>query len=303
MIQDLKPSAIVTGSTGFIGSHLVDILIDQKWNVIGIDKKFDVPWLNSNCCYKDIDLSLSSSIPILKQIIQTHKIDYVFHLAAIPNIVQTFDEPIIGHNNNLTSTINIIESILNTDVKKIIFSSTSALYKDSNLPIDENNDIDLLTPYGLQKFACENYLKILFQNTSTQVVCLRYFNVFGERMKNTGAYCSVLSTFLKQYREGSDLTITNDGKQTRDFIYVKDVAFANMKVSVSSLDSQFNIFNIGSGVSLTVNELAEFFKKNKVKYIGNRLEIKHSISNPAKIINIGWSPTVTVKDWVLNNIS
>jgi nucleoside-diphosphate-sugar epimerase len=293
-----KYNFLVTGGAGFIGSNMVDYLINQGHEVFVIDNlstgKFEN--LNQKINFTELDLSDIRNINVLKSIVK--KVDYVIHMAAIPNVQQSIDDPLLTNKHNFQSTINLIESCRNTKVKKIIFSSTSAIYGNSDIiPNNENVKPNPLSPYALQKLIGEQYLKLYSELYGLKSVCLRYFNVFGERMTNEGAYKSVISIFSEQKENNLPLTITNDGNQKRDFIYVGDVVVANYLSCIKDTNN-FNIYNVGYGDNISVNEIANYFNQPKT-YIGNRVEPFETLCDNTKIKNnLTWEPTISVKEWL-----
>jgi len=295
-------SCLVTGAAGFIGSNMLDFLSNKGQKVFGVDNFSTGKVENlSNSKYSGfstLDISEDISIEMMRSIILDNKIEIVYHFAALPNVLQSIEQTDLTHKHTLTSTLNLLEAIKNTTVKKIIFSSTSAIYGNcKTYPTDESSEVDCLTPYALQKLMCEQYIKMYTDLYNISAVCLRNFNVYGERMTNEGAYKSVISIFKQQKKEGIPLTITNDGEQRRDFIYVGDVVHANYLCSVKDT-GKFNIFNIGYGENYSVNEIANCFGSDKI-YIGNRIESKISLCNNKKACDfLNWKPEVNVLDWI-----
>jgi UDP-glucose 4-epimerase len=293
---------LVTGGAGFIGSNMVDFLIEKGHGVYVIDnlstgKKEN---LNGECSLFYFDLSERNNIGKVKDYIVKWEIDYVIHMAAVPNVQQSIDSPIETNESNFQSTLNLLEMIRGTGVKKIVFSSTSAIYGDcERIPISEEEGINPMSPYGLQKYLSEEYIKLYSKIYGVNGVCLRYFNVFGERMTNEGAYKSVISVFREQKENNTPLTITNDGNQRRDFIYVGDVVMANY-LSCMTETGGFDIFNIGFGENISVNEIADYFDHPR-EFIGKRVEPFQTLCSSEKAkMKLGWLPTVTVKSWLEN---
>ena len=193
-----KQTFLVLGGAGFIGSNMVDYLIEEGHTVYVIDNLSTgkIENINPRCNFLEKDLSKKSKIKKLKLLIEDWKIDYVIHMTAVPNVQQSIDSPIETNKNNFQTTLNILEAIRDTNVKKIIFSSTSAIYGNCDtIPTDESSDVNPMSPYALQKLMGEEYIKLYSKLYSIKGVCLRYFNVFGNRMTNEGAYKSVISLF------------------------------------------------------------------------------------------------------------
>jgi len=290
---------LVTGGAGFIGSNMVDFLINHNHDVIVVDnlttgKKDN---LNPKSEFYNIDLYKENINDLLVNV------DYVIHMAAIPNVQQSIDQPLFTTEHNLSATIRLLNSIRKfPNIKKLVFSSTSAIYGNPiKFPVDESLPSNPLSPYGLQKLCSEQYIKMFTELYGINAVCLRYFNVFGNRMTSEGAYKSVISVFMGQYNEGTPLTITNDGNQRRDFINVNDVVMANYLSCINDTGS-FDIFNVGYGENISVNEIANYFN-SETTYIGNRIEPKETLCDNTKIKNkLGWSPSISVGDWLTNKL-
>lgn len=295
----VKYKFLVTGGAGFIGSNMTDYLIGLGHDVTIIDNLSTgkLSNINPKAKFYNIDLSAEPIKSLLEDI------DYVIHMAAIPNVQQSIDNPIYTNKNNFDSTLNLINSCRSTKVKKIIFSSTCAIYGDTNVfPTNEMVTVNPMSPYSLQKLISEQYLKLYSDLYGIKSVCLRYFNVFGERMSNEGAYKSVISVFLEQKNNHIPLTITNNGNQKRDFINVIDVVSANYLSCI--LDTgNFNIYNVGYGKNISVNEIASYFK-SPTTYIGKRIEPFQSLCDNNKIKQeLGWEPTISVEKWLKTKLN
>lgn len=293
---------LVTGGSGFIGSNMIDLLLDNNHEVISIDNYSTGFRSNNNQGAKnyEFDLGQRNYTDLLKSLVSD--VDYVIHMAASPNVQQSIDQPILTHKNNFDSTLNLLEACRGTEVKKIIFSSTSAVYGEAKkIPVCESEPENPMSPYGLQKLLSEKYIKLYSELYDMKGVVFRYFNVFGKRMTNKGAYKSVISVFREQYENNLPLTITNDGNQRRDFINVLDVVQANY-LACTKETGNFNIFNIGSGKNISVNEISSYFPCEKT-YIGKRIEPFETLCDSTKAKNIlGWSPSITVENWLKENI-
>ena len=303
MERNNKFKFIVCGGAGFIGSNMVDFLVSEGHSVIVIDNLSTGTNsnLNRNTIFYNIDISNKNNISKIKHLCEHY--DFLIHMAATPNVQGSIDFPIESNDNNFQTTLNILESIKGTNIKKIIFSSTSAVYGNTEkYPTDEDSDLNILSPYGLQKLMSEKYIELYSKIFGVKGVCLRYFNVFGNRMTNHGAYKSVISVFKEQHSLGLPLTITNDGNQRRDFIHVDDVIMANYLSCINDT-SNFEIFNVGSGSNISVNEIASYFS-HPTTNIGNRIEPFITLCNNSKIKkSLGWEPKITVKDWLKKEIN
>ena len=282
---------IVTGGAGFIGSNLVDELIKQEIEVTVLDDLSTGKEENINPKAKFIKCDISKDRPLFEDI------DVVFHLAATPQVQYSIENP--TDNNNLHSLINMLDISKKVGVKKFIFSSSSAVYGNpKHTPIDENHPLNPLSPYALHKLIGEQYCKLYSDIYDLDTVCLRYFNAYGDRMSNKGAYRSVISIFKEQYDNKQLLNIVNDGKQKRDFVHVNDIIQANILAANHSKNLNGDIFNVGTGQAYTVNEIADMFGGGK-EYGEIRIEPKNSIAENAKIkLDLGWEPKGDLKKWL-----
>ena len=283
---------IVTGGGGFIGSHLVDELIKQKIEVHVIDKS--PTNINPKAHYHPFDISVK--LDIYKQLFKD--IDVVFHLAAETSVQESIENPYLHHNTNIKGTLNMLEISKKANVKKFIFSSSSAIYGEPQYtPIDENHPLNPLSPYALSKMVGEQYCKLYNELYGLNTVCLRYFNAYGDRMPSVGAYRSVISVFDEQYNKNLPLNIVNDGNQKRDFIHVKDIVQANI---LTALKSTNNTFNVGTGQAYTVNEIADMYGGKK-QYGEKRIEPNCSIAENSKIkLKLNFNPKYNLKDYLKN---
>lgn len=282
---------LVTGGAGFIGSHLVDLLIEKGHDVVVIDNLFSGKRENVNPKAKFVKMSVVFGD--LSKVFENEKFDYVFHLAAQANLRLSLKEPKKDAEINIGGSLNVIENCIKYGIKKIIFSSTAALYSpDVKIPCDENEKAEPMSPYGLAKHTIEKHLKILNKLHKIDYAILRYANVYGPRQNPKGE-AGVVSIFFDKATSGDDLKINGDGNQTRDFVYVKDVAAANITALENNLSG---IFNVSSGKEISVNELAEKIlrtsgKNGKILY-SNEIEgeLKRSCLNSDKLRKAGWEP-------------
>ena len=284
--------AVVTGGAGFIGSHLVDELTKQGVEVIVLDNLSTGKKENINPKAEFIQCDLSKDRPLL------NGVDTVFHLAATPQVQYSIENP--TDNNNLHSLINILNISKKSGVKRFIFSSSSAVYGNPKYtPIDENHPINPLSPYALHKLIGEQYCKLYSDVYNLDTVCLRYFNVYGDRMPKEGAYKSVISVFKEQYNK-QPLNIVNDGKQKRDFVHVNDIIQANILCALNTNNFNSEIYNVGTGQAYTVNEIADMFGGEK-QYGEKRIEPKYSIAENAKIeLELNWKSNNDLKNFIKN---
>jgi len=292
--------AVVTGGAGFIGSHMVRYLLKQNVEVLVIDnlssgKLSNIP---KNVKFKQLSLH-TCDVDELTNILKEY--EYVFHMAAFIQIIPSIENPLKYNNINVDGTLKLLMACRDAKIKKVIYSASSAAYGDTKkLPTKETNEFNPQSPYGLQKLIGEQYCRVFYEAYGLKSACLRYFNVFGERMSNdaSGAYRLIIPIWEECTINNQPLTITNDGNQSRDFVYAGDVAHANWLAANNNNIEKGEAINIGSGNSVTINDLAEYWGGDK-KYIGNRQETRHMLADitNAKII-LNWKPTINIKDWI-----
>ena len=243
---------LVTGGAGFIASHLVDQLILGGDEVIIIDdlstgKEENI---NKKAKFYKLDICDFEKIkPLFKGV------DGVFHLAAIPSVPQSVADPIGTSRVNVMGAINVFKASVEHDIKRVVFASSSAVYgNQKTLPFKENMQPNPVSPYGLQKLVGEQFAKVFCDLYNIQIVCMRYFNVYGPRVDVNSDYSLVLGKFLKLHQEGKPLTIYGDGKQTRGFCYVLDVVNANIRAMESNKVKGFEILNISGKGSSSIKD-------------------------------------------------
>jgi len=280
---------IVTGGAGFIGSHLVDKLVENH-QVIIIDNLFSGKEenLNPKAEFHNLDITDFDSIKPLFE-----NVDYVFHLAAIPRVPFSVEDPISTSKTNILGTVNVFKAAADNNVKRVVFASSSSVYGDQpKQPLKEDMKPNAISPYALQKLVGEQFAKLFTDLYKLPVVCLRYFNVFGPRLDPESEYSLVIGKFLKQKSDGKPLTIFGDGEQTRGFSYVLDVVEANIKAMESDLKGG-EIINISSGDSYSVNYLAKWIGGEIVylpKRTGDILHTQADVSLAKELL--GWEPKV-----------
>ena len=298
----MKKVAVV-GGAGFIGSNLVDKLLEKNLEVTVIDnlstgKKQNI---NPKATFHNLDICGNSEdlVTALKGI------DVVFHLAALARVQPSITDPVYFDKVNTNGTVNLLKSCVDAGVKKVIYSASSSCYGDATIfPTPETHPTNPLSPYGLQKYVGEQYCKMFSQVYDIDTVCLRYFNVYGERMNFEGAYKLVLAVFIDQYLQGKPLTITNTGEQRRDFTYVGDVVNANVLAAECLYHKELNgeSFNIGNGDNFSVNEIADIFGGEK-SYGIKVLEPFQTLADNSKAKDIlGWNPKGDLKQWIKDHL-
>lgn len=289
---------VVAGGAGFIGSYIVDKLVGLGYKVLVVDdlstgRRTNV---NNKAKFIKLDLAASDAPKVLKRLLKG--VVYVFNLAAIPRMQYSVENPIECHNANVNGLLNLLEACIKNKIKKLIHSSSCAVYGLQNtMPISENASLGLLgTPYALQKLMQEQYINLYVNLYGLRAVMLRYFNVYGtKRQSEAGSYPNVLSAFSQQKKECGKVFVTGDGSQRRDMVHVFDVAEANLAAMNSKLEGGEAI-NIGTGKTTSINEAARFFKC-PIEYISPRpVDAKcymAEISKAKKLLK--WKPKIPFK--------
>lgn len=289
---------IVTGGAGFIGSNLVDKLIELGNNVICIDNESaechdQFYWNPKAKNYKYDICNYNLIAPLFKDI------DCVFHVASDARIQPAILDPKKSIENNVIGTSNILELSRINKVKRVIYSSTSSAYgKAALLPNRENQSSDPLTPYSTAKVFGENLAKVYYNLYNLETISLRYFNVYGDRQPLRGQYAPVIGLFLKQKTEGKSLTIVGNGTQKRDFTNISDVVQAN--ILASTVTNGFGeVYNIGTGINHSIVEIANMIS-NDVKFIPPRVgEVQETLASNTKFKKLtNWSPKVSLTEWL-----
>lgn len=292
--------SLVTGGAGFIGSNLVDKLLDMGQEVIVIDNEFSEAhdqfyWNDKAQNYKyDIrDYENTRSL--------YDGVDYVFHLAAEARIQPAIINPIEAVSINSFGTATVLQCSREAKVKKVLYSSTSSAYGMNPFPNVETQPDDCLNPYSVSKVSGEKLCKMYNNLYGLKTICFRYFNVYGERQPLRGQYAPVVGIFLRQRKNGESLTIVGDGEQRRDFTHVSDIVNANIMSAISNIEDEYygQVYNVGTGKNYSINEVAAFISNN-VEYVSPRIgETRITLADNSKIKKVfGWEPKVNLKDWI-----
>lgn len=289
---------IVTGGAGFIGSHLTEQLLSEGHHVTVVDNLTTGSLQN---------LPEHPHLRLLKKDISTcqpedftEQIDGIAHLAATPSVTESWLQPLEAHHNNLSATIAVIQLCQSLNIPRLVFASSAAVYGNpTQLPISEEQQTSPISPYGLQKLVSEQYASLFAKHLGFSFVGLRFFNVFGPRQVPNSQYSGVISIFVAAMQQGLPITIYGDGTQTRDFIYVKDVANGFAKALTTPLESgSCLICNLGTGKSTSLIQLVDILKtcfpqwQSETKFAPSRPgDIQHSqadISKPSSLL--GFTP-------------
>ncbi|MBS3113794.1 SDR family oxidoreductase [Candidatus Woesearchaeota archaeon] len=302
----MPKKTIVTGGAGFIGSHMVELLLKNGYEVIAIDNMANGQVDNIRIFEDDprykfhaIDLSKDFDDSLF------NNVTYVFHMAALADIVPSVEEPVRYHYANVNGTVHVLEACRKYGIKKFVYAASSSCYGiPDEYPTSENAGIRPQYPYAFTKYIGEQYALFWHKLYKIPVVSLRYFNVFGPRARSNDTYGAVFKVFLSQKLYGLPLTIVGDGTQTRDFTYVTDAAKAALKVAESDVNGE--IINIGTGKPQSVNYLAQLIGGGTVNIPKRPGEpdSTHADITKAKGL-LKWEPEVTFEAGVkimLDNI-
>jgi len=283
----------VTGGLGFIGSHLVERLNENNDLVI-VDNQSSGNIKNiQDLDFSRIDTDFGDITRVnLERIFED--VDYVYHMAAVTSVPQSVNDPLRSNEVNITGTLKVLEAAKKCGVKKLIFSSSSAVYGETaSLPISEKNPVNPLSPYAVTKVTGELYCTVYSEIYDLPTIALRYFNVFGPKQDPESQYAAVIPIFIDKILKNQRPVIYGDGEQTRDFVNVKEVVDANILAAESN---ETGSYNIGLGKSTTINYLFEMIKETMKKdikpvYKNERPgEIKHSVADISKARSLGYSP-------------
>jgi UDP-glucose 4-epimerase len=291
-------NCLVTGGAGFIGSNLVDKLIELGHKVICIDNEsaecHEQFYWNPQANNYKYDICDYEKIAHL-----FNGIDYVFHVASDARIQPAILNPRKSIESNAVGTANVIELARINKVKRFIYSSTSSAYgKKAILPNVETQPSDPLTPYSTAKVFGENLARVYYNLYGLETVSLRYFNVYGDRQPLKGQYAPVIGLFLKQNEEGKPLTVVGDGSQRRDFTHISDVVQANILASEIK-DGFGEVYNIGYGNNYSILDIANMIS-NDIKFIPSRVgEVQETLASNEKFKELtGWIPKVPLTEWL-----
>ena len=302
---------LVTGCAGFIGSHLVDKLLEQGYEVIGIDCFTD--YYPREIKEANINLSLKKkALPkkyhknakfelIEENILNMDKfpeVDYVFHLAAQAGVRASWGKSFeIYTRNNIEATQKLLEFYKDRAIKKFVYASSSSVYGDTELPMKEDSLLKPVSPYGVTKLAGENLCYLYWKNYSVPTVSLRYFTVYGPKQRPDMA----IHKFVKAIFNEDEITVYGDGTQTRDFTFVDDAVEAN--ILAANNDSVGEVFNVGGGSRISVSDLMKTIEKitgkvAKIKHIENQKgDVKDTLADITKTTKLlKWTPKINIEE-------
>ena len=277
-----KEIAVVTGAAGFIGTHLCRALKQENFDVRSVDIKTDVDILDTDK---------------LRQLFSDAK--FIFHAAALPRVQHSIERPQETHRPNVEGTLSVLVAAKDAGVARVVYSASSSAYGDQDhMPLHEDMIASPKSPYGLQKYIGELYCRLFSEVYGLSTVSLRYFNVYGPGASSEGAYALVTAKFIQQRLDGTSLTITGDGTQTRDFTHVNDVVRANLLAARSARVGMGEVINIGFGCNTSVNRIAELIG-GPVQYIAPRLEPHDTLADNSRAKQLlSWEPTVALEEGI-----
>lgn len=323
-----KHKWLVTGCAGFIGSHLVEYLLEKNQSVIGVDNL-------ATGFQKNIDDAVSSienpdfefiKVDISKKEIfdslKNHDFDYILHQGALGSVPRSIKDPLNTHQSNVDGFIHMLEIAREKNVKKFVYASSSSVYGDHpDLPKEEEKVGDVLSPYAATKKINEVYAGVYAETYGLKSVGLRYFNVFGKRQDPDGAYAAVIPKWIASFLKNEKIYINGDGETSRDFCYIKNVIQANINSALSDTQGH-EVLNVACHAKTSLNELKdlliEFLNKeghetsSEIEYRDFRAgDVRHSLANIEKAKSlIGYEPTHTIREglkeaiaWYIKNVS
>jgi UDP-glucose 4-epimerase len=301
--NQMKLKALVTGGAGFIGSNLVDTLLEQNFDVTVIDNEsseaHDYFYWNKNAHNHDVDIRNPETRSLYDGI------DFVFHVAAEARIQPAIQNPTNAVSINAYGTCCVLQWAREAGVKRVIYSSTSSAYGRHTPPHHESMPVDCLNPYSVSKVAGEELCRMYTALFGLRTISLRYFNVYGPRQPLRGDYAPVVGLFLRQLENKKPLTVVGDGQQRRDFTHVSDVVQAN--ILAATVDVPGNgfgkVYNVGTGTNHSIIQLAKMISDN-IEYIDPRPGEADATSADNAAIRkwLGWKPRVKLEDWLLNEL-
>lgn len=306
-----KNNVLITGGAGFIGSSLANVLLPQnKVTVIDNLSMGDFKNLHESANLTKI-LGDVTDKKLLTKVFEENDFDYIFHLAAIASVADSVARPYETHQVNFDSTMMILEILRQNkkSLKRFVFSSSAAVYGDEpTLPKTEESTIRPLTPYAIDKFASEKMAMIYYNLYDIPASATRFFNVYGPNQNPNSPYSGFISILVNRLRENTELTIFGDGEQSRDFVYIEDVIQALLLIATSN-QSLGEVYNVGTGIKNTINDLTKFAQKFtdkelSIKYDAARQgDIKDSLSDVSKLESIGYKPNFDLVDGMKNYLN
>ena len=306
---------LVTGGCGFIGSHLVEALVQKGERVRVFDncstgKAKNIAHVKDRIEFVDGDLR---ELDAVHQAVAG--VDYVFHQGARPSVARSVADPILSNNVNINGTLNLLVAARDAGVKRVVYAASSSAYGNiPTLPRSETLSPQPASPYAITKYVGECYCRVFTQVFGLETVALRYFNIFGPRQDPTSQYSAVIPKFIHAYLRGNSPAIEGDGEQSRDFTYIANAVHANL-LACHAEEVAGEVFNIGCGQQTSINRLASLIGEMmetdvKPVYTSSRPgDVRHSRADICKAQQLlGYEPKVELKaglrrtiDWFLQS--
>ena len=290
---------VVVGGAGFIGSNIVDKLVEQNHEVVIIDNLSTGKMENVNpkASVEYIDICNVNECSAMVEIMSGA--DALFLLAAKARVQPSIENPVEYETNNTIGTLNVLKCASDAGVRRVVYSASSSAYGNTEkLPSKESDPINPLSPYGAQKYYGEVMCKMFSEVYGLETVSLRYFNIYGERQNVGGAYAMVIGIFADQKLRGEIMTINGDGEQRRDFTYVGDVVNANILASKSEKVGNGEVINIGNGDNRSINDIADMIGGERI-HREPVIEPRETLADNSLAEELlGWKPTQNIEDWV-----
>ena len=287
---------LVTGGAGFIGTNLCEALIAAGHHVRVVDDLTagNADRLPAEVVFHKVDIRHTTALTDICE-----GVDVLVHLAALPRVQFSIDEPVAAHDVNVNGTLSVLEAARVAGVGRVVFATSAAVYGDQEtLPLSLSLPAEPKSPYALHKLMGEDMMKLWSMIYALPTVSLRFFNVYGPHFDPDGPYALVIGRFLKLRKEGAPLTVTGDGEQTRDFVHVHDVVSAIIRAATATQVGNGEVLNVGSGVPTSINELVAIIGGD-VEYVPPRLEPRHSLADISETKRLlSWEPTKKVADGV-----
>lgn len=286
---------LVTGGSGFIGSHLVDKLIDLGHEVTSVDLNYKT---NPKASGRLVNITDRSHM------LDTYEgVDYVFHVAGQARVQPSIANPMDSIINNVNGTAKVLQLSKEAGVKRVIYSMTSSIYGSHQPPHTEDMCPQPLSPYAVSKLAGEQLCKVYSELYGLETASLRYFNVYGPRESDFGQYTTVVKKFLQQRAAGEPLTIVGDGEQRRDFTHVYDIVEANIAAMNYQGELKGEIFNIGASHNYSIKEVANLISSNQVFLPSRPGEARVTLADNSKAREIlGWTPKLKLEDYIAESL-
>jgi len=290
---------LVTGGAGFIGTNLVKTLLEKGHEVVVVDNYaggYKEERIQSKARYVDLDIRNLEAL----NVICAEGFDGIFHLAALPRVTFSVENPVLTHDVNVNGTLNVLMPAKKNKIKRVIFSSSSSVYGNlETFPAKEDMKAVPISPYALHKFIGENYCRLFSELYGLETVSLRYFNVYGPYFDPDGAYALVIGKFIKQVKNGEPMTVCGDGEYYRDYTNVDDVARANIIAMESDKVGKGEVLNIGNNDPHSVNELVKMIGGDFIFVSERPGDVRFTQADYSKAKELlGWEPTIKLEEGI-----